>query len=267
MVYDLVKHKTVFVYDNGLVQVTPENRAGLFNQLQETQFSLFPLFEITDPATALLITKNPEGSPNTGDLTDSRYLQQLKTYLAGNGSIRLFNIGDHLSPYLKSLKEYRVFQYEHGELVQLKELLEKKVFAHPVENDKQVIIDDAGLMLLQQEGTSPSTAPDHLMRLFAYNHIMQKAGTGLLIDKPVEDELVQEAVKACVVSPVSSLVVLETQKDYDRFNITDSKNSLKNASLQSKGAVPEPHEWALIMLAVLVILTIKFKPVLKKNRI
>lgn len=267
MIYDLVKHKTVFVYDNGLVKVTSENRARLFDQLQSTQFSMFPLFEIEDPATALLITKNPVASPNLGDLTDSRYLQQLKTYLAGNGSIRLFNIGDHLSPYLKSLKEYRVFQYEHGELALLKELLEKKIFAHPVENDKQVVIDDAGIMLLQQVGTSPSNAPDHLMRLFAYNHIMQKSGNGLLIDKPVEDGLVQEAVKAYVVSPVSSLVVLETQKDYDRFNITDSKNSLKNASLQSKGAVPEPHEWALIIIAVLVILTIKFKPVLNKNRI
>jgi len=267
MVYDLVKHKTVFVYHEGLVKVTPENRADLFEQLQETQFSLFPLFEIQDPATALVITKNTDTSPNLDDLTDSRYLQQLKTYLTSNGSIHLFNIGEHLSPYLKSLKEYRVFQYEQGELAQLKELLEKKVFAHPVENDNQVVIDDARIMLRQQEGTSPSAAPDHLMRLFAYNHIMQKAGAGLLIDKPVEDDLVQEAVKAYVVSPVSSLVVLETQKDYDRFGIEDSKNSLKNASLQSKGAVPEPHEWALIIIAVLVILTIKFKPTLKKNRI
>jgi hypothetical protein len=61
--------------------------------------------------------------------------------------------------------------------------------------------------------------------------------------------------------------VLETQKDYDRFNIENSKNSLQNASLQSKGAVPEPHEWALIIIAVLVILTIKFKPAFKKSRI
>lgn len=267
MVYDLVKDKRIFVYYNGLKQLTPENKEQLFEQLQETQFSLFPLFDIKDPATALLISKNRDASPNLGDLTDSRYLEQLKTYLSANGRVRLFNIGHQLSPYLKSLKEYRVFSYEHGEPAQLKELLEKKVFAQPVENDQQIIIDDAGMMLRQQEGTIPATAPDHLMRLFAYNHIMQKTGSGLLMEKPVEDELVQEAVKAYVVSPVSSLVVLETQKDYDRFNIENSKNSLQNASLQSKGAVPEPHEWALIIIAVLVILTIKFKPVLKKSRL
>lgn len=267
MIYDLLKNKSVYVYDNGLVKVTPDNRAKLFKQLQETRFSLFPLFEIKDPANALLITKNPLESPNLGDLTNSRYLEQLKTYLSNNGRIRLFNIGEHLSPYLKSLKEYRVFNYERGELAQLKELVEKKVFAQAIENDQQVVIDDAGIMILQKEGALPATAPDHLMRLFAYNHIMQQTGSGLLTNKPVEDTVVQEAVKAYVVSPVSSLVVLETQKDYDRFNINDSKNSLKNASLQSKGAVPEPHEWALIIIAVLVVLTIKFKPVLLKNKI
>jgi XrtN system VIT domain protein len=267
MVYDLVKDKQVFVYHNGLLALTPENKETLFEQLQETQFSLFPIFEIRDPARALLISKNPSSSPNLADLKDSRYMEQLKTYLAGKPRLRLFNIGHQLSPYLKSLKEYRIFSYEQGELSQLKELLDKKVFAQSMENDGQVVIDDAGIMLLQKEGTVPSTAPDHLMRLFSYNHIMQKTGSRLLTSQPVEDEVVQEAAKAYVVSPVSSLVVLETQKDYDRFDITASKNSLQNASLKSKGAVPEPHEWALIIMAVLVILTIKFRPAFHKSRI
>jgi hypothetical protein len=60
------------------------------------------------------------------------------------------------------------------------------------------------------------------------------------------------------------MVVLETQDDYKRFNIKDSRNSLKNASLKSKGAVPEPHEWALIIIACFVLLYVKFHPV-KKN--
>ena len=63
----------------------------------------------------------------------------------------------------------------------------------------------------------------------------------------------EEARKAYVVTPVSSLVVLETQQDYDRFKIQDTDNSLKNASMKSKGAVPEPHEWALIIAVALVL--------------
>jgi len=51
-----------------------------------------------------------------------------------------------------------------------------------------------------------------------------------------------------VVTPISSLIVLETQKDYDRFDIKKSKNSLDNASIGNSGSIPEPHEWLLIVL-------------------
>jgi len=72
---------------------------------------------------------------------------------------------------------------------------------------------------------------------------------------------VAEAAASYVVTPLSSLVVLEKQEDYDRFNIRDSNNSLKNASLEGKGAVPEPHEWALIVIGILLIVYLKFGPV------
>jgi hypothetical protein len=64
---------------------------------------------------------------------------------------------------------------------------------------------------------------------------------------------VDEAATAYVVSPVSSLVVLETKEDYERFGIKDKDNSLHNATKNSSGAVPEPHEWALIIVFLLFI--------------
>lgn len=70
-------------------------------------------------------------------------------------------------------------------------------------------------------------------------------------------DLVDEAKKAYVVTPVSSLVVLEAKKDYERFDIKDNGPGLKNASANSKGAVPEPHEWALIIIAIGVLLYVK----------
>jgi hypothetical protein len=57
-----------------------------------------------------------------------------------------------------------------------------------------------------------------------------------------------------VVTPVTNLIVLETKSDYDRFGIKDNGASLKNASMKSSGAVPEPHEWLLILLIVGVII-------------
>ncbi|WP_276479959.1 XrtN system VIT domain-containing protein [Paraflavitalea pollutisoli] len=264
-VIDLLKDKEVLVYLSGMVRVTPGNRGMIFEQLQQQQFSMFPLFEISHPAQSLLISKSDAVSPNLKDLGDSRFAEQLKAYLPDKERIALFNIGSQLSPYLKSLKEYRVFNYEFGNLQQLKSLMQQRHFVQCIENSEQVVIDDAGLLISKRPCAEPSKAPDHLMRLFAYNHIMQQVGSGLLVDRPVEDSLISEARTAYVVSPVSSLVVLETKKDYERFGIEGADNSLQNASMHSNGAVPEPHEWALIIIGVLAILVIKYKPSISRQ--
>jgi CHASE2 domain-containing sensor protein len=55
---------------------------------------------------------------------------------------------------------------------------------------------------------------------------------------------------------VSSLVVLESQKDYDRFGISANTNTLGNAAFKQRGAVPEPQEWLLLILAALLLLVV-----------
>ena len=65
-------------------------------------------------------------------------------------------------------------------------------------------------------------------------------------------------------TPVSSLIVLETAADYDRFNIANSKNGLENASMNSSGAVPEPQEWLIIILTLVVAMYLLIKP---KNKL
>jgi XrtN system VIT domain protein len=263
-VLQLLGDKDVFVYHNNeLVQVNTKNKDWLYAEISAARFSIFPFFKVNDVSNSLVITKSTTVSPNTGDLTDSRFMKSLKDYLSTSDKIRLFNIGPELCPYLKTLKEYRVFQYEHGDIQLLKSLLANNHFAQDIENDQQVVIDNAELAIVQSDGVMRSDAPDHLMRLFSYNHILQKMGTRLLTTDSLNTDLVEEAKKAYVVSPVSSLIVLETQKDYERFNIHDSNNSLKNASANSKGAVPEPHEWALIIIAVMVLLYLRFQPVIK----
>jgi XrtN system VIT domain protein len=77
---------------------------------------------------------------------------------------------------------------------------------------------------------------------------MRNIGSDYFNDDYIDEALVEEAATAYVVSPVSSLIVLETQEDYKRFGIHDIDNSLLNASKNSSGAVPEPHEWMLIIL-------------------
>ena len=86
--------------------------------------------------------------------------------------------------------------------------------------------------------------------MYAYNHLLNQLGTRYFEPNYATDSLVAEAQQANIVSPVSSLIVLETQQDYDRFGIKKSKEGLDNATLKNTGAVPEPHEWVLLILAV-----------------
>ena len=264
-----------------LVDITGDNSVQLFEALHAQRFSIFPIHEIKDAEHALLITKNPPEGPSLQDLEGSRFREELAAYLRDTArpKVRLLNLGgNNLSPYLKALKESRVFRYEQGGLLLLKVLFSTNKFAKDIETAERIVIDEAQVAIVQtrdsvpqpQQDTSkaagqlaantaakapasPGTtnAPDHLMRLFAYNHILRETGKGLITTATGHEELLRTAVEAHVVSPLSSLVVLEKQADYDRFGIQDDNNSLKNASLKSKGAVPEPHEWALIVIAFL----------------
>jgi XrtN system VIT domain protein len=259
-IYQLFREKAVYVFDDEIKLLNNEGLAPQFFRLQKNQFSIFPLHAIEDPAHSLLISKSGLASPNLADLKNTRFMKDLQAWLQEDRKVKLFNLGPQLSPYLKSLKEYRLFEYEQGGLEELRQLAASRTFAKDIESDAQVVIDNAGVTIVQEQAGLTSTAPDHLMRLFAYNHIMKKMGSRLVTGKELNGDLVEEAKEAYVVSPVSSLVVLETKKDYERFDIKESQNSLQNASMHSKGAVPEPHEWALVILAVLIVLYIKFQP-------
>lgn len=244
-------------------KVTADNKDALFVQLSQMRFSLFPFHKIKEPATALVVTKGTLASPGLHDIKGFAFINQLRQCFAGGQRIRVFSLNSSLSPYLRSLKEFRAFHYEQGDVNTLEQLVNSNRFAVNSENGQQVVIDNAGIAIEQADSATNRTAadaPDHLVRLFAYNHILQKAGTALLAGEPVPDEVIGEAAQAYIVSPASSLIVLERQKDYDDFDIKASKNSLQNAAMHSKGAVPEPHEWALIILVIIVLAGVKFRP-------
>lgn len=260
----LVSPRPVYVWlDEQMVQIEEHNREECLETLLAHRFSLFPVHMIKSPATSLLISKSTPISPVLADIKGSTFRNDLSAYLSITDlpKLRLLNIGGELSPYLKSLKEHRVFRYESGGILLLKILMDTGTFAADTESQNRVVIDQANVAIVRQDSiSSTNTAPDHLMRLFAYNHIMQQTGKGLITGSAGQDTLVAVAKEAYVVSPLSGLIVLETQKDYDRFGIKDDLSSLKNASMKSTGAVPEPHEWALIILVMLTLIYVKFRP-------
>jgi XrtN system VIT domain protein len=266
----LASPKDVYVFQNQLVKITDENAVMLFEKLASLNFSVFPLYEISHPENSLLITKGTMTSPNLNDLGESGFNLNLKACINETKKLSVFNLNRELSPFLKTLKELRAFDYDFGSMDYLAGLLTENRFIVNQENPETVIIKDSGIKITETAGTTEvSNTPDHVMRLFAYNNVMFSAGTHYLEKDYYDQTLVDKAYKAYIVSPVTSLVVLETQEDYKRFGITDDGKSLKNASMKAAGAVPEPHEWLLIIMlaGVAAALYLKERKKLKVNRI
>lgn len=243
----VAKDRKIWVFANDKMQLVTDQ---LFEQLQQDRYSLFPVYAVPSRETALLITKGNVASPNLTDLKESAFPAKIKEAVKTPGTMMLYNLGGTLSPYLRTLKECRFFRYDEGALNELGQLLSSRQYAVNIESEHKVVVEQAGITINMEEGAGKSNAPDHLQRLFAYNHIMQVMGPDLLTRHNEDDELVQTAKEAYVVTPISSLIVLETQADYDKFDIHDNQNSLKNASMHGSGAVPEPHEWALILIGL-----------------
>jgi XrtN system VIT domain protein len=260
-VWELVKGKQVYAWDGHMTQLSEENREQVFRLLRQQQYSLFPLHQVKDAEQALVISKSGAVSPNLSDLKDTPFAEEMAAALPQQSTIRVYTLGHMLSPYLKSLKELQVIGVMQGEVKQLASLLQQQQFVRTSPGHNTVRLGESGLGIVRTEAPATGAAPDHLLRLFAYNHLLQQIGPRYFCkDGFLEEGLIAEAAQANIVSPVSSLIVLETQADYERFDIQKSKDSLGNASLNASGAVPEPEEWALIIVALLVVGFVTLKP-------
>lgn len=251
--FDAVLHaagsRPVWVCDEALTRLTPDNRDALLDQLTEQRFSLFPIYRIPNSATALLITKSAAKGPQLDELADSPFARRLSRDASQRASLRTFSLSAS-APLIQTLSELTVLNTMTGSTAELASLLMNKQFTATPTTNHTITIPQAGITI-RSGSASPvtiSSAPDQLVRLFAYNHLMSRVGSRYFTRNYLTDSLITEAEQANIVSPISGLIVLETQADYDRFGIKRDLNGLTNATLKNHGAVPEPHEWAMLLL-------------------
>lgn len=263
-ILQLFRYKDILVHRNGWVKITEQNAEELFKLLSKQSFSLFPFYAIKDAAKALVITKGNTAAPNLKDLKDTPFDTKTRKYFKTDKQLRVLDLGKSVSPYLKTLIEQRALNYEKADWSLLKKIAADHAFPVNQETEDQVVLKDAGITIKRSDSSEAGNAPDHLYRLFAYNNIMRQFGKyrNDTLQDPVS--LVAEAEQAYIVTPVSSLIVLESQADYERFNIKDSKDNLQNASHNKSGAVPEPHEWALIITGLVSLWYLRKNRRLKK---
>lgn len=229
----------------GLEQLTEQNAARIFQESRSLRFSLFPFYKIDDPKNSLLISKSAAPTPLPSELDGSQFGNGLKQWDAA--SLRVFHLGDgdNMTAYLRAMREKRAVFCVSGNTDLLEKYLTAHTFPKNLENSNTVALPESGVLIVEKDTIVDGKAPDHLFRLFAYNTVLRELA-GHTTAEP--EGLVQLAEQAYVVTPISSLVTLETKADYERFDI---KPTAGLPSLGNAGAVPEPHEWALIVLLTL----------------
>lgn len=253
-VFQTFPDSKIMAESDGFMQLESADSRVVEDVLLKRRFSLFPFHQLKETPNALIITKGSHSSPNLSDLDNTLFEARLIEFLEKNQKVNVFQIGNEWPPYLKTLKEFGVFNAFSGELENLADIKSSSKFRSELNDSSHAALSVSNTMIVRDSVASNEIGgPDHLMRLFNYNQIVRKIGsTYFTADSYSEGDLIDLANAAYVVSPISSLIVLESEKDYDRFDIKENKNSLNNASNSSAGSVPEPHEWLLIFMALSV---------------
>ncbi len=246
----------VYVWHEGaFCQLTRANRRKIAQVLCREAFSLFPYHLLPTEKAVVVVAKSAGATPILEDLRDSDFAKKAKErYAAQPQPIRVWHIGPDLSSYLRSLREFRLLHVSVGDWPTFAQLLQTGNFYQNPEQHGAVVIPNSGLQIVQSPDslTGPPQGNTHLMRLFAYNDVLRQIGPRYFTPRYEPKELVRKAEEAFVVTPLSSLVVLETQADYERFGIDKNRDTLGNAADGGKGAVPEPDEWALLLTLALL---------------
>lgn len=246
------KEKNYFVFVNNEKQaINGANYESMLSQFEDLHYSLLPFHKLLE--NSLVITKSGTVSANFEELASSRYLQKLKTQ-AKQKQIRVINISDEINPFWQTVKEQHYVEYYKTDLENALKLLAQNQFVSLKTGENSVNIEPANISIqenLKAEDTE-SSGSNHIYRMYAFGKVLEEQ-VKIQEDSLAENQYVTLAKDANIVTPISSLIVLETDADYENNGIEKNVDTLGNASINNDGAVPEPHEWLLIIIGLAVL--------------
>jgi len=274
--------KNLFVIINGEKKaIDKDNFKAIELEFEDLHYSLLPLYKMTP--NSLIITKCGTFSANFEELEDSRYLKKIRTGTKER-NLKVINISSDINPFWQTVKEQKYVDYFQTSLKNSLELINKKQFNLFQTATNTVNIEPANIAIqeIPQTSATKSNGPNHIYRMYALGKVLeeqvkiQNSYLSHYKNEPISqdtasvtvvsaDELREEEIKikndslfynkyvnlakdANIVTPISSLIVLETDADYKNNGIAKNVDTLGNASINNDGAVPEPHEWLLIIL-------------------
>jgi XrtN system VIT domain protein len=240
-----------FVYlDHQKQKIDLSNYKSLLPLFEILHYSLLPLFEIKE--NDLIIIKCGSFSANFEELNGSKYLEKIKAKTIQK-NLHVINISNEINPFWQTIKEQKYVSYNQTDLKQAAKLIQEQKFLTFKKADDLVNIEPANIAIIEtKKGINDiQNGSSHLFRLYAFGKVMDEQvkiqGDSISLNK-----YVALATESNIVSPVSSLIVLETDNDYKNNAIEKNINTLGNASINDKPASPLPYKGVLLMLALLL---------------
>jgi XrtN system VIT domain protein len=242
------KDNKYFVYVNKeKVEINSTNYEAILDQFENLQYALLPLYNL--PVNSLVITKSGKFSANFEELQTSNYLAKIRKSTKDK-KLKVINISNEINPYWQTVKEQNYVTYLQTDLENCLKLMKEQQFVSYPNTGNSVNIESSNISIQEHNNSSaPSNGSSHLFRMYAFNKVLEEQ-VAIQDDPLMENQFVTLAKEANIVTPISSLIVLETDADYENNGIEKNVNTLGNASINNDGAVPEPHEWLMIAMGL-----------------
>ncbi|SHM71557.1 XrtN system VIT domain-containing protein [Flavobacterium saccharophilum] len=239
--------KNMYVFINGQkTAINKENFKAVQLDFEDFHYSLLPLYKLAK--NSLIITKSGTFSANFEDLENSNYLKKIKTETKER-NIKVINISANINPFWQTVKEQKYVDYFQTSLKNSLKMIEQHQFILFKSAKNTVNIEPAQISIQEniKDSILKSNGTNHIYRMYAFGKVLEEH-VEIQGDTLANNQYVELAKDANIVTPVSSLIVLETDEDYKKNGIEKNVNTLGNASINNDGSVPEPHEWLLIII-------------------
>lgn len=246
-----VKNSTKKYYtyiNNQKTAINLGNHAAIQSQFENLHYSLVPLYKLSE--NSLVVTKCGTFSANFEELETSDYLKKIKSKTKQK-NIKVINISEEINPFWQTIKEQKYVEYIKTDLKNCLKLIADNQFLSVKSSENIVNIEPSNTSIHEnlKKTSSLINGSNHIFRMYAFGKVLEEQ-VKIQEDSLANNKYVDLAKDANIVTPISSLIVLETNEDYEKNGIEKNVNTLGNASINNDGAVPEPHEWAMIVIAI-----------------
>ncbi|MFB3386491.1 XrtN system VIT domain-containing protein [Flavobacterium sp. LAR06] len=244
--------KNMYVFINGQkTAINKENFKAILLDFEDFHYSLLPLYKLAE--NSLIVTKSGTFSANFEDLENSNYLKKIKTETKER-NIKVINISADINPFWQTVKEQKYADYFQTSLKNSLKMIEQHQFILFKSAKNTVNIEPAQISIQEniKDSISKSNGTNHIYRMYAFGKVLEEH-VEIQGDTLANNQYVEIAKDANIVTPISSLIVLETDDDYKKNGIEKNVNTLGNASINNDGSVPEPHEWLLIIIGTITL--------------